>query len=365
MKYKYWFFRMLEIGNETKAQLIREGYRAHQLYHMSPRELEDLEEIGLLPADKRLALIKNRKNWDLDGEYKRFAASGQGLITMEDEAYPPNLYHTFGPPYALYFIGQLPEPTEHLVAIVGARMCSEYGRRMALDLGKALAECGYVVVSGMARGVDAYSHQGALEGGGRTVAVLGCGADVIYPRSNAKLYERIKANGCIISEYPPMSGPLAQQFPARNRIISGMSKEVIVVEARDKSGSLITMDFALEQGKDIYAIPGRIGDPLSVGCNKIIAQGAGIITSVEDFINNIEELHSTGLVEGVAGDANIFRLEKEESLVYSCFDFYPKTMDVVVAETGLPLLLVMSIVMGLCDRGIVREVFKNQYVKAR
>ncbi len=362
MKYKYWMFKMLALGNETKAELVRAGITARQLYEMSEEELSGLE---LLLPEKRAALMAQREAWDLEEEYRKFAASGQGFVTMEDPEYPVNLYTTYGPPYALHFIGNLPAADEKIIAIVGARNCSEYGKKMALELGEALAVHGYTVISGMARGIDAYSHQGALKGGGKTIAVLGCGADVIYPRSNTNLYYQIKESGCIISEYPPHAGALAQQFPARNRIISGMANQVIVVEAREKSGSLITMDFALEQGKDIYAIPGRTTDPLSAGCNRIIAQGAGIITSVEQFINNIEEIHSTSLAESVAGDGNIFRLEKEEMVVYSCFDFYPKSLELVLRETNMSLLTLLSNVMNLCDKGFLREVFKNEYVKVR
>ncbi len=203
MKYKYWMSRVPMLGNETKAELVRAGIKAKQLYEMSESQLRQIE---LIDCDKRNSIIQHKKSWDLEAEYKNFAKHSQGLVTIEDPEYPSGLYTTYGPPYALHFLGDLPASNEKLVAIVGARNCSEYGKNMAIDLGEALAKHGYTVISGMARGIDAYSHYGALKGGGKTIAVLGCGADVIYPRSNAGLYQQIKVKGSIISEYLPGAG---------------------------------------------------------------------------------------------------------------------------------------------------------------
>jgi DNA processing protein len=236
---------------------------------------------------------------------------------------------------------------------------------MAEALAKALGEQGFCVVSGMARGIDGYAHQGCLQTPSPTVAVLGCGVDICYPRENRGLYEKIRQQGCILSEYPNGSQPLAAQFPQRNRIISGMAELVIVVEAREKSGSLITADFALEQGKDIYAVPGRSNDTMSAGCNRLIAQGAGIITSVSDFISNLQDMAFTGLASQVAGQDENFFLEKEETLVYSCFDFYPKSIEAVLQETGMELLQLLSVIINLCDKGFLREYYKNQYVRIK
>ena len=249
--------------------------------------------------------------------------------------------------------------------MVGARGCSAYGKKIAQELAYFLGKNGYVVISGMARGIDAYAHMGCLQARAKTIAVLGCGVDVCYPAEHQKLYEQIISEGCVLSEYAPGSKPIARQFPPRNRIISGIARYVVVVEAKERSGSLITTDFALEQGKDIYVVPGRMTDTLSTGCNRLIAQGAGIITSYEQFLQEIEETKLTDLTCGGAFASNEILLEKDELLVYSCFDFYPKSIEDVLQETGLELLYLLSVIMQLCDKGMLRECFKNQYIRMK
>ncbi len=362
MMYRYWFMELKGIGNMMKHQLLDAFGSAKNIYYLSEKELR---KYNLLQESQIQNILAIKNTWDLQGQYTAFCRTGQGLVTLEDAEYPHLLSKIYDAPYGLYFLGNLPKSRQKMVAIVGARNCSEYGRKMAKDLAYALSSRNYWVVSGMARGIDACAHRGALDANGTTVAILGSGIDVCYPKENKYIYEEIKKAGCILSEYPPKTQPMARQFPARNRIISGMAKQVIVVEAREKSGSLITMDYALEQGKDIYAVPGRITDPLSAGCNRLLAQGAGIITSVEDFISNIEDIEVSELGMSFSGKENDFVLEKTECLVYSCFDFYPKSLEQVLQETTLDLLTLLSAVMNLCDKGYLREVFKNQYIKCR
>ncbi|MDD6195219.1 MAG: DNA-processing protein DprA [Lachnospiraceae bacterium] len=362
MMYQYWFLHLRGISNAKKHRLIQAFQTAKRIYDAYPGELRDY---GLLEEAQIQNIQKHKQEWDLQGEYRKFCATGQSFVTLEMQEYPKLLTRVYDAPYGLYFQGVLPGPDEKMVAIVGARNCSAYGKKMAEDLSKELGRRGYWVVSGMARGIDACAHAGCMEGGGSTVAVLGSGVDVCYPKSNQELYHSIKKHGCVISEYPPGAQPLAKQFPARNRIISGMAQQVIVVEAREKSGSLITIDYALEQGKDVYAVPGRMTDPLSRGCNNLIGQGAGIITSVEQFISNIEEIGFMGLGTEISCKEQYFSLEKEELLVYSCFDFYPKSIELVLAETGLDLLLLLSVIMDLCDKGYLKEIFKNEYIKCK
>ncbi len=360
MKYQYWLMKLSGIGNENKKLLIQTYKSAEAIYHLSK---EEWRKVTILEEKKKQILLKSKENWDLEAEYLNFAKSGQGLITIENPHYFKQMEHLFNPPYGLYYIGELPEVTQEVIAIVGARNCSEYGKKMAYEMAYELGRRGYIVISGMAKGIDRFAHEGCLNAGGKTIAVLGSGADVCYPRENAKIYERIKTQGCILSEYDPGVPPIAKQFPARNRIISGIASRVVVVEARKKSGSLITMDYALEQGKDIYAVPGRITDELSRGCNALIAQGAGMITSIADFLSNIEEIDSTELGVAYLGKENQILLEKEELLVYSCFDFYPKSLEQVLGESGFDLLTLLSLVMNLCDKGYLKEVFKNEYIK--
>ena len=236
---------------------------------------------------------------------------------------------------------------------------------MALQLGKELAQAGFTIISGMARGVDAYGHQGCLEACGTTVAVLGSGCDVIYPAENRILYEEIVKNGAIISEYQMGTSPVAMNFPRRNRIVSALSDGVIVVEAREKSGSLITADFALEQGKDIFVVPGRAGDSLSEGCNKLIYQGANIIWSIDQFMKDLSELYGHDLTSDSKPVVDRKpKLPKELKEVYNLFDLYPKSLSQVTEESNIDYLKLLSSVLTLERMGLLCEAFKNNYIKS-
>ena len=205
-------------------------------------------------------------------------------IPRRKPGYPPLLSELHDPPATLFLRGAADAVLAPAVAVVGARSCSAYGAQVARSLARDLASAGLVVVSGLARGVDGEAHRGALEGGGRTVAVLGCGIDRDYPRSHAELTRRIVASGAVVSEYPPGVEPAPWRFPARNRIIAGLSLATVVVEARERSGALITADFALELGRDVFAVPGEITSGLSTGTNELLRQGAAPLTSVRDVL---------------------------------------------------------------------------------
>lgn len=206
-----------------------------------------------------------------------------------EAGYPARLKNIPDAPKVLYVLGELPEEEALSVAIVGARDCSEYGRFVAEELGRLLGSSGISVVSGMARGIDGISQTAALDGGGKSYGVLGCGVDICYPKENRRLYERLKANGGILSEYAPGTPAAAFHFPPRNRIVSGLADVVVVIEARAKSGTLITVDMALEQGREVYVVPGRVTDRLSDGCNRLLKQGAGILLSPEEFLTELLE----------------------------------------------------------------------------
>lgn len=209
----------------------------------------------------------------------------------EDRQYPQRLRVLPGSPGRLYVKGELPPEDRPAVAVVGARICSEYGRSQAFEFARILAEHGVAVISGLARGIDAAAHRGALAGGGRTYAVLGSGVDNCYPKMNFPLYcEILESGGGILSEFPPLSRPEAWHFPVRNRIISGLADAVLVIEARKRSGSLITADCALEQGRTVFALPGRVGDALSEGCNYLIYQGAVPAYSPEAVLQELESI---------------------------------------------------------------------------
>lgn len=251
------------------------------------------EEIQKVIGDKKGKSIAEAKQFGRIGEnYEKMEREGIRFICMQSPEYPKRLREIPDPPFGLYILGKLPEDEGKSVAIVGARNCSPYGAHMAAELGRELAGYGVQVVSGMAKGIDGISQQAALNAGGISFGVLGSGVDVCYPPSNKGLYRQLVQQGGVLSEYPVGSQPRPERFPQRNRIISGLSDIVIVVEAKQKSGTLITVDMALEQGREIYCVPGRNTDKLSEGCNKLIAQGAGIYLSMEDF------LERTGILFG-------------------------------------------------------------------
>ncbi len=354
--YQYWFLANPDINMAKKVRLLEYFGDSFNIFYSSKTDLMDS---GLLKKDAILKFIENKAKWDLHEEYEKFCHSPFSFVTIENEKYPEKLRNIFDPPYGLFYVGNLPD-FSNTVSIVGARRCSAYGKKMAVELGRCLGEQGYTVISGMARGIDSHGHRGCLDGGGVTVAVLGCGCDVIYPKENNLLYEEIIKNGAVISEYQMGTAPLPQYFPLRNRIVSALSDIVIVVEAREKSGSLITADYALEQGKDIYAVPGRVGDALSSGCIRLIAQGAGIVVSAEDFIKEItgEEKHPIEKIN----DNNI-KLTKEQMAVYDLFDAYPKSIATAIEESGMDYLKMLSNILSLERLGLLAEVFKNNYVR--
>lgn len=207
-------------------------------------------------------------------------------ITIKDTKYPEKLRHIYAPPQSLYVIGDINILNEKGIAIIGCRNCSKYGAEKAYQFGCELSKKGVNVISGLARGIDTFGHKGAIKGEGKTIAVLGSGLDTIYPPENKKLCrEIIERGGAIITEYPNGTQPLKYHFPARNRIISGLSDGILVIESKKKSGTLITVEYGLEQGKDIYAIPGNIDNENSYGTNDLIKQGAIPVTSIDDFWN--------------------------------------------------------------------------------
>ena len=245
-------------------------------------------------------------------------------LSKEDHRFPEFLKNINNPPESLYCIGDVGLLNKPAVAVVGARKCSEYGRQVALKIGEMLAFNDIVTVSGMADGIDAAAHLGTLKNGGKTIAVLGQGVDICYPKSNMQLYKRIIKEGLIISEYPPGTGPKPYFFPQRNRIISAISDAVTVVEASSGSGSLITAEIAAEQGKEIIAVPGNINSTYSIGCNKLIADGAEIMTVPEDILRIIgieprmrsEEMDNMG--EDKIAIFNLLKKEGELSLEHLC-----------------------------------------------
>nr|WP_275891400.1 DNA-processing protein DprA [Ruminococcus sp. OA3] len=264
-----------------------------------------------------------------------------------------------GMPKELYVRGELPG-REPAVAIVGARMCSQYGRIQAQEFARVLSLHGLAVISGMAQGIDGSAHYGALEAGGPTYAVLGCGLDICYPACNRHLYEKMPKAGGLISEFPEGTKPLRCHFPMRNRIISALADIVLVIEAKEKSGSLITADFALEQGKDVFAVPGRVGDALSAGCNRLIAQGAGIACSPGMLLEQFGILQENRMR---TEKNTVLGLARDLDLVYSCVDLQPKDLHTILEEVPFSAEKTMEILLKLRLEGKISEPFRNWYVK--
>lgn len=330
------------------------------------------------------------------------------LIRKGDDGYPSCFLNYPRMPGSIYVLGTLPDPSVKTVAIVGARNCTAYGRNQAEYFGRAFARRGVQVISGMAYGIDSWGQTGALDGGGRVWSVLGTGVDVCYPRQNYPLYRRIiREGGGIISEYPPGTLPDAWHFPIRNRIISALSDAVLVVEAQLKSGSLITADYAMEQGKIIYAVPGRNGDSSSEGCNRLIAQGAGIAWAPEAVLEELgfdcsrEFASRFETAEKERNHASGQRKKREKKSASSeadllpepmipddgrhstagrklpgkwahCDDFQrlyrhlndtPKTLDTLQEESGLDLTSVTTVMMQLCISGYALEAAPGFFIK--
>lgn len=279
----------------------------------------------------------------------------------EDAGYPGRLRDLPRMPVGLYVRGELPREDQPTVAIAGARMCSAYGREQAFQYAKVLAEHGVQIISGLAYGVDFYAHQGALAGGGHTFAVLGNGVDICYPKENYEVFCQIlDGHGGIISEFPPGAPPQSWHFPVRNRIISGLADAVLIIEAKRRSGSLITADYALEQGKLVYALPGRVQDSLSSGCNHLIYQGAGAAYSPEVILDELGIPY-----EGEKRKREKFNkgLTKEIRLVFEALDITPKSVGELLEEIPMEMPDLSRILLHLQVEGYAREAPAGFYQK--
>jgi len=280
------------------------------------------------------------------------------VLTLQDAAYPAALRTIADPPQRLYVRGTLQEADHRAVAVVGARRASAYGLAVAEWLGQELARSGVTVISGLARGIDAAAHRGALQGGGRTIAVLGCGVDIVYPPEHARLTVQIIEAGAVVSEFPPGTPPLRHQFPRRNRLISGLSLGVVVVEGRADSGALITADCALEQGREVFAVPGGVFAETSALPHRLLQQGAKLLTTVEDIL---EELRLPKPPTSAAASA--IALEGTEAAVYAQLSLDPQHMDVLALRCRLPVAEVARVLLGLELRGLVRALPGQRYVR--
>jgi DNA processing protein len=282
------------------------------------------------------------------------------MITVLDKDYPMNLKGLEDAPPIIYCRGKLLPEDSNAVSIVGTRRATEYGKTVARTLGKELAELGITVISGMASGIDTQAHTGALLGKGRTLAVMGTGIDLIYPSSNRNLATRIVGNGALITELPPNSPALPYHFPARNRIISGLSKAVVAVEAAERSGVFSTVRWALEYGRDVYALPGDINRRVAEGTNKLIKEGAIPLTSYKDILENTD----LKIKESKKKDQKMIpELSETEKLIYKVLELTPKSTDNLVGETGLDPQTIMPTMALLELKGLVREIPGKRFIR--
>ncbi len=356
---KYWlgFSLVKGIGPVRFRTLLEYFGNAKEAWDARP---EELARAGL---DRRSLenLLALRKRISLDQEMEKVQRAGIRLITWKDEDYPYNLRHVDNPPFLLFVKGSLMPQDEWAIAVVGTRKPSVYGREATRFLVEPLARNGITIVSGLAKGIDGLAHQVALEAGGRTIAVLGSGLDVIYPPEHKALAQAIAENGALVSEYPLGTPPEATNFPPRNRIISGLAKGVLVVEAGESSGALITAEFALEQDREVFAVPGSIFYKTCRGTNRLIQQGAKLVLSVEDIL---EELNISAVKAKEEVRAAVPTTDTE-SLILSHLSSEPTHIDEIKRATGLSISEVSSTLAIMEIKGLVRQVGGMHYVLAR
>ena len=308
--------------------------------------------------------LRNFSAWDeAEKEIIRAEKAAVKIVPFTDSSYPARLRMIPDPPPLLYLKGEIRSDDEKAVAVVGSRSTSDYGRRVARDLCRGLASLGFTVVSGMARGIDGTAHETSLNAGGRTIAVLGSGVDRVYPAEHDKLYRRISENGAVISEFPMGTRPLAFNFPARNRLISGLSLGVVVVEATEKSGSLITAALALEQGREVFAVPGEVGASRSRGAHRLIRQGAKLVETVDDIMEEIapQLLVRSGKPVSAPRRTLPQNLGDEFQRIFGLFQERPLQIDEVIESSGCSPSRVSEILLELELQGYIKQLPGKRY----
>lgn len=375
--YWFWLCNIPGIGNRKIRSLLAVFADAAAVYRATVPQLRAVK--GLTEQNVR-ELLKSRKTITYESACALLREKNVRFTYRRHQSYPARLKTIEDSPEGLYYRGRLPEENRLTVAIVGARSCTAYGRNVAFRFAQEFAGMGIQVISGMAAGIDTAGHEGCLSHQGYTCAVLGCGVDVCYPRSNISLYTQIGQEGGILSEYPVGMPAAAALFPPRNRIISGLSDIVIVVEARRRSGSLITVDQALEQNREVMVVPGRIDDPFSAGCNTLIKMGAQMITSPLEVLNSAaahrlktadpmaknrpDDGRNRGSLPPETKNCSAIMLAREKDIVYSCLDYSnPKSLNNIIEETGQDLPTVSERLLNLQLEGCIREVSKNCYIR--
>jgi DNA processing protein len=357
-EYLYWLCHVPALG-AVKIKKLYDYIGSYKgIYNIEGKELE---QSGLLKqTEASLFEEMKRKKDACRSELAQLENRGIHFVTPYDKEYPKRLLAIYGCPMGIFYKGKLPEDVRPAVSIIGARNCTNYGKQMASYLARELSGAGIQIISGLAWGIDGAGHQGALDAGGDTYGVLGCGINICYPRENYGLYERMAVQGGILTEFMPDEAPKPSNFPMRNRIISGLSDGILVIEAREKSGSLITANLGLDQGKEIFALPGRVTDPLSTGCNRLISEGAGILLGPDSVLEYFN-LQSGNILRVHEKDKN--GLVKKEKMVYSCLDLHPMNLDKIISLSGLSAGDCMSVLLELELKGCVVQTSHQYYGK--
>lgn len=354
MLYANLWFMLCKLSYKTKTNLIQKYKTAENIWNA----LKDKDEI-ILKNNKIYSELSSCSEKEVNSVKDKMEKEKIKFVTIEDKNYPLNLKNLNYPPYGLFYKGSIEKLNKNKnVAIVGSRDCSYYGRNVTRTIAMALAKSNVNVISGMARGIDSAAHINSLKGSGYTCAVLGCGTDVIYPRENKELYYNIIKKGCIISQFVPGTQPVSKNFPIRNAIISGLSDLVVVVEAGERSGSLITARLAGEQGRDVIAVPGNIFSKTSTGTNGLIRDGAHIYTSLDD----ISSLIGVEL-SGIQKTKNIIKMNYIEKKLYNIITNDPIYIDDIIKLMNIDIKQLYELLFEMQFKNIITCLSGNYYVK--
>jgi len=356
--YWVWLSSIPALGSVRGRKLLDYFGTPEEIWRASKQSLQKVPELGPILVDR---LLDETLRSNAQKHMSYMAKNNIDAIVLNDISYPTLLKEIYDPPLVLFKRGRL--EVNKCVAVVGSRKASDYGLKVAKELAYGLARNGINVVSGLARGIDSKAHEGAIDASGITTAVLGCGVDVIYPPENERLFNKILSSGALVSEYLPGFPPLPGNFPARNRIISGLCSGVIVIEANEKSGSLITANFALEQGRDVFAIPGNLGNMNSKGTNKLIREGAKLVTCVDDILEEINffDLENKVIKHKLKEKApksvsiSIDNLEDDEKKIVTSLLIEELHIDELSKKTGLEMKTLNSLLIMLELAGYVEQ----------
>jgi DNA processing protein len=361
------------VGPVTFAKLLNYFGSPQRALIASVGELMKIEGIGWRTAE---SIVSSRDKFDSTAELDLAEKFGVWLVHLQDERFPALLKQIYDPPPVLYVKGTLTESDNLAMAIVGSRRCSLYGSEQSSRFAHILAAAGFTICSGMAYGIDTAAHHGALVAGGRTLAIQGCGLASVFPPENRKLFDKIAQSGACLSEYPLRYEPLAENFPPRNRIIAGLSLGTIVIEAGTNSGALITAKMALENNREVMAVPGKIDSPLSRGTHRLIKQGAKLVDSVEDIMEALGSIGSrlSGHVDAISDsvsakvetplfDVKMLNLTSAEKSVVECLHAEPLHIEQVISDSQLPAGSVSAAIVSLRLKGLIKQLPGNMFIR--